>query len=41
MGTVTLPALLMRGVQMKRKTIFDLEPELETLPVSWLIVVGD
>jgi pimeloyl-ACP methyl ester carboxylesterase len=34
-------ALMMRGVQMKRKTIFELEAELKTLTVPSLIVVGD
>ncbi|HET7342327.1 MAG TPA: alpha/beta hydrolase [Methylomirabilota bacterium] len=34
-------ALMMRGVQIKRKTIFELEPELKTLTVPALIVVGD
>jgi pimeloyl-ACP methyl ester carboxylesterase len=34
-------ALMMRGVQMKRKTIFELEPELKKLLVPSLIVVGD
>jgi pimeloyl-ACP methyl ester carboxylesterase len=34
-------ALMMRGVQMKRKTIFELEPELTKLAVPSLIVVGD
>src|SRR2546426_520301 len=34
-------ALMMRGVQMKRKTIFELEPELKTLTAPSLIVVGD
>ena len=32
---------MMRGVQMKRKTIFELEPELRKLAVPSLIVVGD
>jgi pimeloyl-ACP methyl ester carboxylesterase len=34
-------ALMMRGVQMKRKTIFEMEPELRKLTVPSLIVVGD
>jgi pimeloyl-ACP methyl ester carboxylesterase len=34
-------ALMTRGVMMKRKTIFELEPELKTLMVPSLIVVGD
>ena len=34
-------ALMMRGVQMKRKTIFELEPELKKMLVPSLIVVGD
>ena len=34
-------AHLMRGVQMKRKTIFELEPELRTIQAPSLIVVGD
>jgi pimeloyl-ACP methyl ester carboxylesterase len=34
-------ALMMRGVQMKRKTIYELEPELQTVSVPSLIVVGD
>jgi pimeloyl-ACP methyl ester carboxylesterase len=34
-------ALMMRGVQMKRKTIYELETELQTIPVPALIVVGD
>jgi pimeloyl-ACP methyl ester carboxylesterase len=34
-------AHLMRGVQMKRKTIFELEPELRTVQAPSLIVVGD
>jgi pimeloyl-ACP methyl ester carboxylesterase len=32
---------MLRGVQMKRKTIFDLEPELKRLEVPSLVVVGD
>ena len=32
---------MMRGVQMKRKTIFELEPELNKLTVPSLVVVGD
>jgi len=34
-------ALMTRGVMMKRKTIFELEPELKSLMVPSLIVVGD
>jgi len=34
-------ALTMRGVQMKRKTIFELEPELRKLQVPSLVIVGD
>jgi pimeloyl-ACP methyl ester carboxylesterase len=34
-------ALMMRGVQMKRKTIYELQPELERLRVPALIVIGD
>ena len=34
-------ALMMRGVQIKRKTIFELEPELRTIAAPSLIVVGD
>src|SRR5205823_1358307 len=34
-------ALILRGVQMKRKTIFELEPELHTISAPALIVVGD
>jgi pimeloyl-ACP methyl ester carboxylesterase len=34
-------ALMTRGVMMKRKTIVELEPELKTLMVPSLIVVGD
>ena len=34
-------ALMTRGVMMKRKTIFELEPELKQLMVPSLIVVGD
>jgi pimeloyl-ACP methyl ester carboxylesterase len=34
-------AHMLRGVQMKRKTIFDLEPELKRLDVPSLILVGD
>jgi pimeloyl-ACP methyl ester carboxylesterase len=34
-------ALIMRGVQMKRKTIFELEAELPTIAAPSLIVVGD
>jgi pimeloyl-ACP methyl ester carboxylesterase len=34
-------ALMTRGVMMKRKTVFELEPELKTLMVPSLIVVGD
>jgi pimeloyl-ACP methyl ester carboxylesterase len=32
---------MLRGVQMKRKTVFELEPELKRLEVPSLIVVGD
>jgi pimeloyl-ACP methyl ester carboxylesterase len=34
-------ALMTRGVMMKRKTIFELEAELATIPVPSLIVLGD
>jgi pimeloyl-ACP methyl ester carboxylesterase len=34
-------ALMTRGVMLKRKTIFELEPELKTLAAPTLIVVGD
>ena len=34
-------ALMMRGVQAKRKTIYELGPDLKTMPVPSLIVVGD
>jgi pimeloyl-ACP methyl ester carboxylesterase len=34
-------ALMIRGVQIKRKTIFELEPELRRLPMPVLVVVGD
>ena len=34
-------AHMLRGVQMKRKTVFELEPELGRLEVPSLIVVGD
>jgi pimeloyl-ACP methyl ester carboxylesterase len=34
-------ALTTRGVMMKRKTIFELEPELKRLQVPSLIIVGD
>jgi pimeloyl-ACP methyl ester carboxylesterase len=34
-------ALMMRGVQMRRKTIFELRSELEKMSVPSLIVVGD
>jgi pimeloyl-ACP methyl ester carboxylesterase len=34
-------ALLMRGVQMKRKTIYELEADLKTIALPALIVVGD
>ena len=34
-------ALMTRGVMMRRKTIFELEPELKTIAVPTLIVVGD
>jgi pimeloyl-ACP methyl ester carboxylesterase len=34
-------AMITRGVMMKRKTIFELEAELATIPVPSLIVVGD
>jgi pimeloyl-ACP methyl ester carboxylesterase len=32
---------ILRGVQMKRKTVFELEPELKHFDVPSLIVVGD
>jgi pimeloyl-ACP methyl ester carboxylesterase len=32
---------MIRGVQIKRKTIFELEPELRRLPMPVLVVVGD
>jgi pimeloyl-ACP methyl ester carboxylesterase len=32
---------MLRGVQMKRKTIFELEAELRRLEVPSLVVVGD
>jgi pimeloyl-ACP methyl ester carboxylesterase len=34
-------ALMTRGVMLKRKTIFELEPELKKLMVPSLVVVGD
>jgi len=34
-------ALTMRGVQMKRRTIFELEREMQTIAAPSLIVVGD
>ena len=34
-------ALMARGVQLKRKTIYQLEPELKNITVPSLIVVGD
>ncbi len=34
-------ALMARGVQLKRKTIYELEPELKTIAAPSLIVVGD
>lgn len=34
-------ALMMRGVQAKRKTLYELGPDLQTMPVPSLIVVGD
>jgi pimeloyl-ACP methyl ester carboxylesterase len=34
-------ALMTRGVMMKRKTIYELEAELATIPVPSLIVLGD
>jgi pimeloyl-ACP methyl ester carboxylesterase len=34
-------ALMTRGVMMKRKTVFELEPELKTLTVPSLVIVGD
>jgi len=34
-------AFMLRGVQMRRKTIFELEPQLRQLEVPTLIVVGD
>jgi pimeloyl-ACP methyl ester carboxylesterase len=34
-------ALMVRGVMMKRKTIYELEAGLKTIPVPSLIVVGD
>lgn len=34
-------AHMLRGVQIRRKTIYELEPELKTLTVPALIVVGD
>jgi pimeloyl-ACP methyl ester carboxylesterase len=34
-------ALMTRGVMMKRKTVFELEPELKNLTVPSLIIVGD
>jgi pimeloyl-ACP methyl ester carboxylesterase len=32
---------VIRGVQMKRKTIYELEADLATIPVPTLVVVGD
>jgi pimeloyl-ACP methyl ester carboxylesterase len=34
-------ALMARGIQMKRKTIYQLEPELKKIAAPSLIVVGD
>jgi pimeloyl-ACP methyl ester carboxylesterase len=34
-------ALMARGIQMKRKTIYQLEPELKTITAPVLVVVGD
>ena len=34
-------ALMLRGVQIKRKTIVELEPELHTITAPTLVVVGD
>ena len=34
-------ALMARGIQMKRKTIYQLEPELKTITAPALVVVGD
>src|SRR5205085_9765426 len=34
-------ALIMRGVQMRRRTIYELKPELQKVSVPSLIVVGD
>jgi pimeloyl-ACP methyl ester carboxylesterase len=34
-------ALMARGVQLKRKTIYQLEPELKTITAPSLVVVGD
>ncbi|MGH7303206.1 MAG: alpha/beta fold hydrolase [Candidatus Rokuibacteriota bacterium] len=34
-------ALMARGIQMKRKTIYELEPELKKISAPSLIVVGD
>jgi pimeloyl-ACP methyl ester carboxylesterase len=34
-------ALMARGVQLRRKTIYQLEPELKRIPAPALIVVGD
>jgi pimeloyl-ACP methyl ester carboxylesterase len=34
-------ALMARGVQLKRKTIYELEPELKRIPAPTLVVVGD
>lgn len=34
-------SFMLRGVQMRRKTVFELEPELRRLTVPTLIVVGD
>jgi pimeloyl-ACP methyl ester carboxylesterase len=34
-------ALMARGIQMKRKTVYQLEPELKTIRTPSLVVVGD
>jgi pimeloyl-ACP methyl ester carboxylesterase len=34
-------ALTMRGVQMRRPSLYDLEPELAVMPVPTLVMVGD
>ena len=34
-------ALMARGVQLKRKTIYQLEPELKKIAAPTLVVVGD